>query len=166
MNKGIYEYYISYVFHHLDSWYKALVDNGSKQFNFQKYSRKMKYFATVKNDLTKYDYVAIGNWSNNTKVRSSKGPICELKKYLVQNGVRLIEIDEFNTSKTCSQCVERECVNEFKNFQIQSMESYTYENSSKTDNQVSRVEFVETRNVLKCTNTAHCRHTSINKQGK
>ena len=61
----------------------------------------MKDFGTVKNDLSKYAYVAIGNWSNNSKVKSAKGPTCELKNYLVQNGVRLIEIDELNLFSMC-----------------------------------------------------------------
>lgn len=147
-NKYVVMYYTYYVSSYLNDWYKVYSKNKSRELAFKKFRKKSSYFSQVWNNLKKFDYVGIGDWSNNSKVRKGKGPICELKNYLTQNGLNLIEINEFNTSQNCFQCVARESTNDFKGFCKQTMKPFIYLNKSAKQ----QPQKVETKNVLYCIN--------------
>ena len=81
--------------------------NKSRYWRFLKYQRKQKYFRTIAKQF-KDGIVAFGNWNwtPNSMIRCRRGPLKELKRYLMANHVTVIEMDEFRTSKKCCTCTE------------------------------------------------------------
>ena len=75
--------------------------NNSRQWHF----RKQRYYARILNQF-RGGLVEIVNWSwsPSSKIRKLRGHIKGIKRFLAANGVRIIELDEFRTSKMCCNC--------------------------------------------------------------
>ena len=113
-NKGSFktvnfEKYLEYLLHVYSNNVHAAISynltNQSREWRFRKFRRKQKFFNRIFRHL-RDGVVGIGNWGwgQNSAIRKVRGPIKEIKRFLKSNGVTVIELDEFRTSKMCCQC--------------------------------------------------------------
>lgn len=80
-------------------------DSSDRNWRFRKYVRLQKYYQGIVRRF-KNKTVGFGDYNSATGgcIRARKGPIKHMKHFLRRNGINLIDVDEYRTSKLCYRC--------------------------------------------------------------
>lgn len=115
--------YIKYALKGLDKAFEVHYTNPFRKWRFKTYIQKQKTFNAICRNITKKrhmkddtikSYVGFGDWSNpkDSIIKGHKrGPVLEIKKTL-KKWCKVIDVDEFRTSKLCcccSHCTQKVC---------------------------------------------------------
>lgn len=107
--------YIKYSLAGLDDAFRVHFDNPFRKWRFTTYIKKQIVFVDLCKDITKKRHkldnsvtsiVGFGNWSNSRDsiIRGHRrGPVKEIKREL-SKWCKVIDVDEFRTSKLCCHC--------------------------------------------------------------
>lgn len=81
------------------------MNNSTRKWRFKRYCARQQFFENI----TKYfkEFInGYGNYSFSKRsiIKGERDPIVGLKKHFIKNGCNVITIDEYNTSKLCSNC--------------------------------------------------------------
>lgn len=86
-------------------YYKVSPD---RKWRYNTYINKKRYLLKFSHRYLKNSVVAIGDFSQSAeaKYKSRRGPIKYFKNFLLRHKYKLLNIDEFNTSKMCHKCLQ------------------------------------------------------------
>ena len=115
--------YVTYALKGIDNAFEVHYKNPFRKWRFKTFIQKQKTFNEICKSITKKrhindtsinSYIGFGDWSNpnDSIIKGHKrGPVLEIKKTL-KKWCKVVDVDEFRTSKLCcccSHCTEKVC---------------------------------------------------------
>lgn len=123
--------YITYSLKGIDNAFKVHYDNPFRKWKFKTYIQKQKIFLSICKKITKKKVindkskviVGFGDWSNpkDCIIRGHRrGPVKEIKSAL-KKWCKVVDVDEFRTSKLCCCCHQETTKVKFGGCQVNSV---------------------------------------------